>query len=290
MYDIIPLIIILISFLIITIIAIKKFPALANLDALNIPAEKEARFKEQIVSNRLKRIVLKWNSKIVRFLRPIPQSFNDFFKWIYAKLHDMRENYKGETYISSEELDVKINGLIEEAEELKRQDDLINAEKKLIEIIGLDSKNIKAFKLLARLYYERKDYEEAKQTFEHIIKLKEDDEDVYDGLAHIAQEGGNLDLAKEDYMKALKINSRRGETFYNLSLVYEETKSFDEAIENMKKALKIEPNNPRYLDTMLRISIIKKDKILALNTYEKLNKVNPENQKLPEFKAQINDL
>lgn len=290
MYDIIPLIIILFSFLIIAFIIIKKFPALANLDVKNIPAEKEARFKQQIISNRLKRIVLKWNSKLVRSFRPLFQAINGFFKWIYVKLHDLKDSYKGETIITSEELDIKINRLIEEAEELKRQDDLANAEKKLIEIIGLDSKNIRAFKLLAHLYYDRKDYEEAKQTFEHILKLKEDDEEVYDGLAHIAQEGGNLDLAKEDYIKSLKINSQRGETYYNLALVYEEMKSYEEAVQNMKKALKIEPNNPRYLDTQLRISIIIKDKILALDAYEKLNKVNPENQKLPELKAQIDEL
>jgi hypothetical protein len=58
----------------------------------------------------------------------------------------------------------------------------------------------------------------------------------------------------------------------------------------MKKALKIEPNNPRYLDTMFRISIIIKDKVLAFEAYDRLSKVNPENQKLAEFKAQLAEL
>jgi hypothetical protein len=59
---------------------------------------------------------------------------------------------------------------------------------------------------------------------------------------------------------------------------------------NARKALEIEPNNPRYLDTILEISIIKKDKVLANETYKRLKEVNPENQKLAEIKEEIAEL
>ena len=49
-------------------------------------------------------------------------------------------------------------------------------EKIYIEIIGLDSQNIKAFRELGQIYFQRKEYEEAKQTLEHILKLQEDEE------------------------------------------------------------------------------------------------------------------
>jgi len=264
MYDIIPLILILVSLVVIIIVAARKFPALANLDVNNIPAEKEARFKEQIVSNRLKRSIFKWNSKILRFIRPILHFTNNFFKAQYVRLHELKEGYNTNQNISPEELDKKIDQLLKSAEELSKQDDLTGAEKKLIEVIGLDSKNIEAFKQLAHLYFDRKDYEEAKQTFEHILKLEEDVDDT-------------------ETMKT-------GETCYNLALIGEESENFEDAVNYIKKALKIEANNPRYLDTMLRISIIIKDKILALDAYDRLKKVNPDNQKLDEFKAQISEL
>lgn len=266
MYDIIPIILIFISVVVIFLITIKKFPALANLDVKNIPAEKEALFKQQIVSNRLKRTIFKWNSKIIRFSRPIIKFINNFFKELYLKLHELKEGYKNQQTITPEDLDKRINQLLIEAEELSRQDDLVMAEKKLIEVIGLDSKNITAFKQLANLYFERKDYEEAKQTFEHILRLEDDNEE------------------------SLENNGQRGETYYSLALVGEESENMDNALVNIKKALKIEPNNPRYLDTMLRISIIIKDKITALDAYDRLKKVNPENQKLDEIKAQISEL
>lgn len=287
MYDLIPLVLILISLTVMAVIFVRKFPALANLDVENIPAEKEARFKQQIVSNRLKRSLMKWNSKAVRFIRPALGALGNFFKWSYAKLIELKESYKGEKLISPDDLDKRIAQLLAGAEELERDDNLAAAEKKLIEVIGLDSKNIQAFKKLAHIYFDRKDYEEAKQTFEHILKLKEDDEEAYEGLGQIAQEGGNLDVAREDYLKSIQLNSEKGETYYKLALVLEASKNPEEAVENMKKALKIEPNNPRYLDTMLRISIIIKDKISALDAYDRFKKANPENQKLAEFKSQI---
>jgi hypothetical protein len=71
MYNIIPLILILLSLGIMAIIIVRKFPALANLDVDNIPAEKEAKFKEQIISNRLKRSFIKWGSKFIRLVKPL---------------------------------------------------------------------------------------------------------------------------------------------------------------------------------------------------------------------------
>jgi len=291
MYNIIPLVLILISLSIIIVIIVRKFSVLANLDVENIPAEKEARFKEQIISSRLKRNFAKWTSKLTKLVKPVGCAVSIFFKWLYDKLNELKDSYNQDKIIlRGDDIEQKIERLFSEAEELERQDDLVMAEKKYIEIIGLDSKNIKAFKSLGRLYFERKDYGEARQTFEHVLKLNEDDEEVYDGLAQIAREKGNLAQARDDYLKALNINNQRSQTYFDLALVYQAMGDMGEAISNIKKALQIEPNNPRYLDTMLEVSIMIKDKVLALDAYKKLIEVNPDNQKLTEFKRQIDEL
>lgn len=258
MYNIIPLLLILISLSVIIVIVVKKFSVLANLDAENIPAEKEAKFKERIISNRLKRNIIKWWAKLSRLLTPVGSAASNFFKLILGKLYQLKNDYKageGETADTEQ----KIGQLFVQAEEFSKHDDLASAEKKYIAIIGLDSKNLKAFKELGRLYFEQKEFEEAKQTFEHTLKLKQDDEDIYD-------------------------------IHFSLAQVYRAMGKWPEAVGSLKKALKIEPSNPRYLDTMLEISIIIKDKALALDTYEKLFKANPENNKLEEFKKQIDEL
>lgn len=290
MFDIFLIVIILITLALLSSIVMRKFPALASLDIDAIPAEKEARFKQQIVSMRLKRSLMIWLTRINMVTRPILQGLNNFFQTLYHKLLEMRDKERQDKIVTLEQVDRHVDRLIDEAENLGKQDDFAVAEKKLIEAISLDSKNIEAFRALAHLYFDKKDYEEAKQTFEHVLKLSENDEDAYQNLAEIAREGGDLGSAKEDYQALLKINNQQSETYYNLALVCEATRDFHEAINNIKAALVIEPNNPRYLDTELRISIIIKDKILALDAFGKLKVVNPENQKLDELKAQIDEL
>lgn len=289
MYNIIPLVIILVCLGIIIIIVVRKFSVLANLDVENMPAEREAKFKEQIISNRLKRNFVKWSSRINRALLPVAQGIRNFFQWALARLTEMKREDKA-VQMAPEDMEQQITRLFSEAEDLRKQNELSLAEKKFIEIIGLDSKNIKAFKELGQLYFEQKSFEEAKQTFEHILRLKEGDQEIFDNLAQIAKEKGDLNEARDEYLKSLEINRESAETYYNLALVYKGMENLEEAVQSIKKALKIEPNNPRYLDTMLEISIIIKDKVLANSAYNKLVKVNPENQKIKDFKKQIDDL
>lgn len=279
----------MISLIIIIVIVFKKFSVLATLDIENIPAEKEAKFKERIIGAKLKRNVIKWWSQFARLIGPIAVGLGNLFNLLYKRLQRMKDDYQKPTP-NLDDVMSKIDKLFDQADDLKKQDDLTEAEKKYIEIVGLDSKNIRAFKELGHLYFEQKNFEEAKQTFEHVIKLKQDDEDTYDNLAQIAKEKGDLDQAKDDYIKSLKINKQNAQTFYNLALVYQAMGNFPKAVISLKKALKIEPNHPRYLDIMIELSIIMKDKALALDSYNKLVTVNPENKKIELFKKQIGEL
>jgi len=286
MYNIIPLLLILISLSVIIVIVSRKFSVLASLDVDSIPAEKEAKFKERIISNRLKRNIIKWTAKFSSVLAPLGRSVGEFFTSKLRQLLEDKDNYRAPESLAAEQT---IAQLFAQAEEFKKRDDLSAAEKKYIEIISFDSKNIKAFKELGQIYFAKKELEEAKQTFEHILKLKQD-EDIYGQLAQIAKAKGDLSQARDEYLKSIQLNKQNAETHFNLSEVYRAMNKGREALASLKKALKLEPANPRYLDTMLEISIIIKDKAQALDAYDKLQKANPENNKLAEFKRQIDEL
>ena len=290
MYNIIPLVLILISLSIITVIAARKFSALASLDIANIPAEKEARFKERIIGERLKRNLLKWKFRAAKIASPFLAVAAGFLKWAYNRLHELKEKYKKETAVSAQGLQERVDQLFAKIEEFKKEENWSGAEKALIEIIGLDNKNISAFKELGRVYFENKNYAEAKQTLEYILKLREDDEEVYESLAQIAKEKGDLEEARDGYLKSINIDAGRAQTYFDLAGVYEAMGNIVEAAANIEKALEIEPNNPRYLDMMLKISIIRKDKKRALTAYAKLAEANPDNHKLAEFKGEIEEL
>jgi tetratricopeptide (TPR) repeat protein len=276
MYNIIPFILILISLAVIITIVIRKFSVLAALDIETVQAEREIKFKEQIIGNRIKRNFFKYYAKIARLIAPIGGAISNFFKWFYQKLLDFKENYnKEKTGIILDQS--KIDKLFLEAEELIKSEDFTNAEKKYIEIIGSDPKSIKAFRLLGKLYFERKDFNEAKQTFEHVLRLCEKDVDD-------AVKKGEINEQNVEMQNIL------ASTYFDIALVCRSIDNFEGALKYSNRALSIEPNNPRYLDTKLEISIIIKDKISALDAYEKLSQANPENQKLAEIKAKIGEL
>lgn len=264
MYNLIPIILILISLSVIIAIAVRKFSALASLDVENIPAEKESMVKERIISTRFKRNIIKWSSKILTVLRFTSEKGGVLFKLIFNKLIELKNRYAKEEVLEIEDKEEKIAKLHKESQELIKEEYYQEAEKKLIEIIGLDSKNSASFKSLGELYYQIKKHEEALETFKHVLKLIQEDKAADPG--------------------------QEAEIYFNLALTHKEKESFQEALAELKKVLRIEPNNPRYLDTALEISIIKKDKSMALDAYEKLKEANPENKKLDEWKRKIKNL
>ena len=282
MYNIIPLILILFSMAVIIVIVVRKFAVLANLDVDTIPAEREARVKEQIISNRLKRTYFKYFHRVGRIFTPIGQGTISGSRWIYNKLVEFKNSYDqeegkeqgGESVVAKLKID---------ADELIKKELFDEAENKLIEIIGIDSKNVPAFKDLGKLYYDRKDYHEGRETLEHVIKLLEQD---YDELKIAVNNEAN----EEDNAKLEEMKIQMSEIYFDLSLINKETESLEEAIKVINKALRLTPNNPRYLDIKLEISIMNKDKINALEAYQNLVEVNPDNTKLAEWKGQVEEL
>ena len=280
MYNIIPLILILLGLSVIIVIVIRKFSVLAALNVETIQAEREANFKEKIISSRLKRNFYKYWNRLLKVTRPLGSGLGNFFKWLHNRLIEFKESNRPEPVASLND-EQKVARLFTDAEEMVKAENFDRAEKNYIEIISLDKKNIKAFRGLGKLYFSRKDFHEARQTFEHVLKLCEKAL-AEDG--HLSGRTGENEQATGEMMNALAA------TYYDIALVCESTANPDGAAKNADNAIKLEPNNPRYLDFKVGISIIRKDKIAALDAYQKLLAVNPENQKLAEFEEKIKEL
>lgn len=282
MYNIIPLILILIGLSVIIVIVARKFSVLANLDVDSIQSERETKFKEQIISNRLKRNYFKYCAKIKRVIKPAGQAMAGFFYGLFKKLVEYKEDYKEQK--QTEDLNENVQEkLFSEIDELIEKDEMDQIEAKYIKIISLDSKNIKAFRGLGKLYFERKDFNEAKQTIEHAIRLLERDCNTYESLQ-------NEDLNEEEKVKKDGINRNLSSSYFDLACIHKQQENYIKAIISIDKALAVEANNPRFLDTKLEISIMDRDKDSAFAVFEKLRAVNPENQKLEELEKQISEL
>jgi len=262
MYNIIPLILICVSLFVIIIVVVRRFPALANLDVENMPAEKEARFKEQIITGRLQKSMAKWKTGFGKLFGFIGGKFGAFFGFIQKKLQEAKKNYSNHpAALPAKDKEVMVKELAAKNSNLDDREDFSSKEANLIRMIEVEPRNAETFIVLGSLYASNKKHEEAKQALAHGLKL----------------------LGDEDFDK-------QAEVYCDLAEVYEQTGELDDALETIKMAAKISPNNPRYLDSLLEISIMNKDKTTASEALEKLTAVNPENGKLAEFKEQIEEL
>lgn len=296
MYNIIPLIIILLCLAIIIFIISKKFPLLATFDVSSIPEEKEAETKQKIMEERVQRKAKVFYNKISPIFKIIGNFFARKLKDISQYLKELeeknRKRSKQEMLVTKQEFvsqENKIGNLLKEADEFLAKDDFANAEKKYIEIISLDHRNINAYRGLGNMYIAQKNYADAKQTFEHVLKLNKLDDIAYASLGKIAQEAGDFAEAKDDFQKSINIKNSAVHHF-ELAEVCLKMENYEEAVQNLEKALEYEPSNPKYLDLLLTISINLKDSGRAFSLLRRLKEVNPENQKIPEFEKELSNM
>jgi len=265
MLVIISWILIIIALTVLLIIVVSKFPALAILNVSNLPGEKEAKFKDQIIQTRVRRDLAVIGGFFGRIWLSLTKRLAGALKERQAQLKKIRTNYRANLKMPWLEKQKKIRELSALAKEALKKEDESGSEEKLLEIVSLDQKNLEAFFELGNLYERQKKWPEARETYKYALKLARQPR---------GEAGISGDITAQ-------------EIYFSLSGVEKETGDLAVALENIWEALELEPNNPRYLDLILDLSIMRKDKELAQESWEKLASVNPENQKLGEWREEI---
>lgn len=247
----------------VVVMIVKKSKQLSQIDTSTIPEEKHAEVKSSLMEQRLERKFKTVGSYLGNKTKPVFVKMADSAHKLKDKVISLEKHYKERakakqvpTLEKQEETRQKINKLFTEADELYKAESWPEAEKKYLEIIGLDLKNNEAYEKLGWIYYQLKDYVHAKETLEFVKKLNPKDDQIYFGLGEIC-----MALDKKE-----------------------------EALLNFKEAVKLSPNDPKNLDKLIESAIEMKDKFLANSTFDKLKQVNPENQKLTEFSERLEEL
>ena len=266
MLTIISLILVTIAILVVVAIIVKKFPALAILDVNNMTSEKEAKFKATIMKARVDRDLAKLSGFFGRIFLKMGSWFSKTIQSSQNNLKKLKMSYKADEKLPVTEKEKRIKELLRSSEELVKAEEFEKAEDKLLEAISLDQKNIWAFFDLGGVYEELKKYPEARQTYEYALKLSRQQTRSGDG------EGPSLNTQ---------------EIYFALAWLEKDAGNFAAAFDNVQEALEFEPSSPRYLDLILDLSIIRKDKTSAMKYFERLAESNPENNKLAEIREEI---
>lgn len=263
----ISIILVVVALIIIATIILKKFPALAILDVENIPGQKEAKFKEEIIKKRIERNLSKWSGFFVKLWQIFNSLTSKPLHQAYEKLKEVKDFYRRNKKLTLAERREHVRGLFLMAEESLKNDDLEKAENSLIEIISLEQKNLRAFVDLADVYAAGKKWLEARQTLGYALKLAK--------------------ASKDDYFLG-DITVQK--IYFSLAWVNENIGDNREALDNVSEALEIEPNNPKYLNLAIELAILENKKEFALEMFNRLEEANPENAKLKELQEEINQM
>lgn len=297
MLDILFLSVMAISLGIVIFIVIRKFPQMANLDIENLPEEKIYQKKKQIINKRIDESSNVLKKKIVAFLVPLRKKiwgklqlqFRIYVGKIERLLHHEEVlKIKQENEVATpEDREQKLTQLIADGEQHLQFGNYDQAEERFIAAIKNDAKSMEAYRGLADTYFAKNAIEEAKQTYQFLLKIKPDDDTTLVKLAEIAEEQANLEEAISYYQQAVLLNDSFSPRFYHLAELLVKVDQPQVAKEAVLQAVELEPQNPKYLDFLIEIAIICGDKTLALKGYNDLRLVNAENQKLRVFKNRI---
>lgn len=253
------------SMLAVFIVIIRKFSILSILNTDNIPGEKEAGFKKEIIKKRIDRDLMRFNRLFSSNIDRLKNKTKDALTFVEKNLYSLKNSYLKNRPLTMERKNKIIKDLFKEADLAEKQNDSNLAELKYLDIINLDQKNLRAFFFLGELYYSNAKLTEAIQTLSFALKL--------------AIKEKKLGLLAEDLSIA--------EIYFSLAKAGLDLERLDYALESIREALDLEPNNPRYLDLILDLSIMKKDKGLAWTYFNKMSTINPENNKLQTWREEI---
>jgi len=302
-FYIIPLIIIILSFLGIGFIVVRKFPQLSVLEVEKIEEVKQAKIKEDLKMQRFQRSLSQVGQKARNNLK-----FLSFFNtaWLKAqesfrkKVATAERKYKKilkEEAKKNPEKEVPeqgevetINTLMQKADEALARGDLLFAERKYIEVLKKDQRNFEAYRGLGKVYLDMEKYKEAEETFIFLLKFLPNDDRVFNRLGMVMERQGNLDKAAFYFEKAVALNPDLAVRYFDLGRLYIKLNKPALALRNFAKAADIEPANPKYLDQLVEISIICRDPDMAKAALARLREVNPENQKLEEMLERIEEI
>lgn len=256
------------SFIGMAVVVLRKLPHLRLLDTATLPEVQEAKVKQQIMIRRLERKAVAVSQRLGRLLRPMATHVAGGASQVYRKVLELEEELRNPPSTETLAIPVSIERSLEAAAALVAEERFGEAEEKYIGVIELDRLNLEAYRGLGALYLKRRDYRLAKESYAYVLKLLKSQK-----FASL-NPGVNL-----DHLLACG--------YAELGGAVEVLEGPAAAASHYRKAVAIEPGNPRFLDLLLKVSILGRDKISAQWALEQLQAADPENAKLDALQAEV---
>ena len=173
---------------------------------------------------------------------------------------------------------------MEEALRLHKEGKLEEAEKRYLEILKQNPNNPDALNFLGLLKFAQNKLDEAEKYIKQAITALPDAY-FYENLAKIYCERKDYNQAKETFIKGLELDKNNFELIFGLALVYKNLKEFDFAVENYNKALSLNPNSSQVYFNLANLYVQNNELEKGLEYLEKAFELNPNDDEIKYFLA-----
>ncbi|MBI5465773.1 MAG: tetratricopeptide repeat protein, partial [Candidatus Kerfeldbacteria bacterium] len=257
-------------------------------DTSQLAELKQRAVKRDLVETRLRRKLssamndsVGWLHWLVDLVVRRGQEMHDWFKSLQHRWQDDLGRLTSPQAETSE--------LLEQASKAQVAGRLDEAEGKYLEVLRRDPHYLAAYQGLAEVYEEQRDYEEAREIYEYLLK-RGGTSLSHLGLARVASGQGRLEEAQEEYLKTIDELPQAAQPHLELAGILRQLGRTAEALTQTAAARQLEPNNPKILDFYVELSILNGQPTEAQAALDVLREVNPANQKIPELAQEIRRL
>lgn len=263
------------------------------LDPDSIKEERLRQKREQIIQQRFDRLKSDKLAPLKAVMQKGTVTVKKSFHRAYIKLIQLDRFYKQAkapfAHLAPSAKD-RIRLLLDEARSLARDLKWADAERRFLEVLTLDDRNLDAYKGLATIYLKQKLYPQATETYEFLLKIKKADASCFEGMGQIAEAQGDRIKAESMYVKALELQPRLAHRYATLADFYLEQDDAGKAWPLAKRASDLEPKSAKYLEFSIEASIRLGHREEARRRYDKLRLLSEDRSKLQSLKERIEEL
>lgn len=130
------------------------------------------------------------------------------------------------------------------------QQHVVKDEKYFLDAIQQDPKNLDNYAGLAKIYLDNKNYKEAKDIYEYLVKHDSGNANFYAKLGYVSYLTEDFNSSVSSYQFSLALDSSHPSRYYNLGLALRALNKNAEAKQAFQKALTLEPNNVKYKEVL----------------------------------------
>ncbi len=291
--SIIAAIIGIVALVVMGLLIAKHWKEIRLLDPMSLKEEQAKKQREQMIMRRFERLSADRLEGVKRFGRQFGRKATQSYRKAYRKLKRVEHAYKKTSNPLSTmgpSTEDRIKNLLGEARGFARDLKWADAERRYLEVLSLDKRNVDGFRGLGQIYLKQKLYPQAKETFEFLQKINKADDMVYAGLAEIALADENIALAERMRIKAVEESPKQAHRHAELAEFYLEQDDPEKAWPEAKLASDLESGSAKYLELSLETAILLGDRNEAKERFQKLRLLIEDQSRFQSWKKKIDEL